>query len=105
MSGHTPTPWRVKHPQPKCLGQSRILGPVHPVDGGDYAPIAEADKDNAAFITQAANSHDALVNALKACAPSACQAMAPASPNYKGGKPCGVCGYCLASAALKLAGE
>lgn len=42
-----------------------IYGPPHPVDGGDYAPIARASsRSDARLLTLAANNVKALVEAL-----------------------------------------
>lgn len=46
---------------------------------------------------------DELLEALKMCLPTACQATYPTSPNYKDGAPCGKCAYCKAMKAIKNA--
>lgn len=56
----TARPWRTK----KCEERAAVFGPVHPVDGGDRAPIAmlgymeRADAD-AELIVKAVNSYAA----------------------------------------------
>jgi hypothetical protein len=66
---HTALPWgrhlpvRIKH-YPRTLKKSEILGPPHPVDGGDYAPLFTADKDVAEMALKCINSHQKLVDAL-----------------------------------------
>lgn len=35
---HTPGPWRVK--DNGSMEGPHVYGPVHPIDGGDYAPLA-----------------------------------------------------------------
>lgn len=51
------------------------------------------------------DAYPLLVAALKSSTPSACQATAPQSPNYAGGKDCGKCVYCRNTALLKSLGE
>ena len=67
---HTSLPWarhttvRIKH-YPGTLRKSDILGPPHPVDGGDYAPLFSADKDVAEMAFKCINNHQKLVDALR----------------------------------------
>lgn len=63
----TSTPWRLKtYSQFHSLKRSEIYGPVHPVDGGDYAAIAQFANDNdAKFALVAVNTHETLVSALR----------------------------------------
>lgn len=61
---HSPLPWRYKAPAPRTLQKAKVLGRPHPVDGGDYAPIAECDPEDAALIVKSVNLHDELVAAL-----------------------------------------
>ena len=67
MNEHTATPWKVMTGHP-----SRGLFVVGPPDDHGYTPeVCEVDKAedmdaNAAFIVRAANSHTALVAALRA---------------------------------------
>ena len=65
MNLHTPIPWRLRHRSGE-LGRSQVLGPPHPVDGGDYAALATlANPEDAEFICLAVNQHAALVAALR----------------------------------------
>ena len=73
---HTPGPWRCRRKYlmlaytPIYAGPWCVYGPVHPVDGGDYAPIvtlgsSPEDEANARLIVTAVNAHNALLEALK----------------------------------------
>jgi len=58
---HTQTPWRLRL-WPGSLKKPAVYGPPA-LDGGDYAPICEADEADAKFIVRACNSRDALLEA------------------------------------------
>jgi hypothetical protein len=60
---HTPTPW-VIDPSGSSINAGDALGRIADMKG-DYIWPSE-DKANAAFIVQACNSHQALVDALEA---------------------------------------
>ena len=62
MPEHTPGPWRVKSPVPSCSNsKGKVYGPPHPVDGGDYAPIAVfSNHIDAVVAVNAINTHDGL---------------------------------------------
>lgn len=51
--GHTPGPWRCRT-FPGTMTRPYVLGPPHPVDGGDYAPICQPDSDANARLIAAA---------------------------------------------------
>lgn len=68
MSEHSKLSWRYKDlPDKDCQGQRHaVLGPPHPIDGGDYAPLFRTDKkSDALFVVKAANYHERLVDALR----------------------------------------
>ena len=51
------------------------------------------------------DAYPLLVEAVRRTTPNACQALAPQSPNYAGGKECGKCAYCTNTALLRALGE
>ena len=61
---HTPLPWRLRL-WPGSLKKPAVYGPPAS-NGGDYAPICEADEDDARLIVKACNSHDALLHLANA---------------------------------------
>lgn len=61
---HTPGPWRSKATGRNGAHPFGIYGPVHPADGGDYAPIAETRYESDARLIAAAPE---LLAALKDC--------------------------------------
>ena len=54
MNKPTPGKWRFKE-RTLTIPHSAVYGPPHPIDGGDYAPIAETSKADGEFIVAAVN--------------------------------------------------
>ena len=60
---YTSRPWRMK----PVNGRFRVYGPPHPVDGGDYAPLAEFSEEGDAVLAAAApEMREALMEAHNA---------------------------------------
>lgn len=66
---HTPTPWRVGAEMNDIIGPPTERNPDGMIAAVRYLGNSDAAKgescDNAAFIVQACNAHDALVEALR----------------------------------------
>lgn len=54
MNKFTPGPWRYRAPDRDTMQRHKVFGPPHPVDGGDYAPLAEFSNGDDAILTASA---------------------------------------------------
>ena len=105
VAKHTPGPWKVGEGNvvltEDCPTNNALaVSPIYCVAACNFARPQDRDYEreaNARLVSAAPE----LYEALQKCLPSTCQGKGIASPVH--GKHCGICGYCLGTAAIAKA--